>query len=152
MSNDARSQARNGQELYFYQRGRLRVIATRLRVPHPKRSSSVLRIFYLSFRNIDKHLCGRESQVSKQTAKLLFFFTIPSQKTGWEHFFILPKNIEDPMQFFLLCSDTSRTHVSTSLASLTCIIRFLPNVANSFRENMSVSVDHSGIKWQLMAK
>ncbi|KAK2569274.1 hypothetical protein P5673_006184 [Acropora cervicornis] len=64
MSNDARSQARNGQELYFYQRGRPRAIATRLRVPHSMRPGSILRIFYLSFRNIDKHLSGRESQVT----------------------------------------------------------------------------------------
>ena len=97
MSNDARSQARNGQELYFYQRGRPRAIATRLRVPHSMRSGSILRIFYLSFRNIDKHLSGRESQVSKQTAKLLLFFLRDLRgKRGESTFLFCPKTSRTP--------------------------------------------------------
>ena len=143
MSNDARSQARNGQELYFYQRGRLRAIATRLRVPHPKRSSSVLRIFYLSFRNIDKHLCGRESQVSKQTEKLLLFFLRDLRRKRGESTFLFCPKTSSAVFLTLL---RHLPHACINFPCLLNIIRFLPNVANSFRENMSVSVDHSGIK------
>lgn len=144
MSNDARSQARNGQELYFYQRGRLRAIATRLRVPHSMRSGSILRIFYLSFRNIDKHLSGRESQVSNKLRNCCFFFYETFAENGVRALFYFAQKHRRPHAVCL----TLLRHLPHACINFPClfnIIRFLPNVANSFRENMSVSVDHSGI-------
>lgn len=76
-----------------------------------------------------------------------FFYETFAENGGRALFYFAQKHRGPHAVFLTLLRHLPHACINF-LASLTCITRFLPNVANSFRENMSVSVDHSGIKWQ----